>query len=166
MKKNKLKRGTIYIFAIFIIIVWTGILLNDKDSLKEDIHDMFIDYIVDAGMSGIDIVQLENKENNTSFQWKIIFEACPFMTYLVENSSDINKKSINGSESLASVYPGYRSRDLFWSGAGSDMAVLSRLFENSDTQVAELLQEEKDYNNMLAENEDIKNQPAEPGNLY
>lgn len=164
MKKNKLRHGIVYIFAIFIIIVWTGILLNDKDSLKENIHDMFINYIVDAGMSGIDVVQLENKENNTSFQWKIIFEACPFMTYLVENSSNINKKSINGSESLASVYPGYRSRNLFWSGAGSDMAALNRLFENSDTQVAELLQEEKDYNNMLAENEDIKNQPAEPDN--
>ena len=86
------------------------------------------------------------------------------MTYLVENGNDINRKSINGSESLASVYPGYRSRDFFWSGAGSDMAVANRLFENSDIQVAELVQEEKDYNKMLAENEEIKNQPENPDN--
>ncbi len=164
MKKKKLKRGTVYIIALFIIIVWTGILLKDKDSLKENMHDMFINYIVDAGMSNIGVVQLNNKDNGASFQWKIIFEACPFMTYLVENGNDINRKSINGSESLASVYPGYRSRDFFWSGAGSDMAVANRLFENSDIQVAELVQEEKDYNKMLAENEEIKNQPENPDN--
>ncbi len=164
MKKKKLKRGTVYIIALFIIIVWTGILLKDKDSLKENMHDMFINYIVDAGMSNIGVVQLNNKDNGASFQWKIIFEACPFMTYLVENGNDINRKSINGSESLASVYPGYRSRDFFWSGAGSDMAVANRLFENSDIQVAELVQEEKDYNKMLAENEEIKNQPESPDN--
>ena len=158
MKKKKLKRGMVYIIALFIIIVWTGILLKDKDSLKENIQDMFINYIVDAGMSNIGVVQLNNKDNGASFQWKMIFEACPFMTYLVENGSNINRKSINGSESLASVYPGYRSRDFFWSGAGSDMAVANRLFENSDIQVAELVQEEKDYNKMLAENEEIKNQ--------
>ena len=34
MKKKKLKRGMVYIIALFIIIVWTGILLKDKDSLK------------------------------------------------------------------------------------------------------------------------------------
>lgn len=129
MKKKKLKRGMVYIIALFIIIVWTGILLKDKDSLKENIQDMFINYIVDAGMSNIGVVQLNNKDNGASFQWKMIFEACPFMTYLVENGSNINRKSINGSESLASVYPGYRSRDFFWSGAGSDMAVANRLFE-------------------------------------
>lgn len=163
MKKKKLKRGMVYIFALFIIIVWTGILLKDKDSLKENIHDMFINYIVDAGMSNIGVVKLNNKDSGVSFQWKIIFEACPFMTYLVENGNDIDKKSINGSESLASVYPGYRSRDLFWSGAGSHMAVANRLFENSDIQVAELVQEEKDYNKMLAENEEVKNQSESNG---
>ena len=42
MKKKKLKRGMVYIIALFIIIVWTGILLKDKDSLKENIQDMFI----------------------------------------------------------------------------------------------------------------------------
>ncbi len=164
MKKKKLKRGMVYIIALFIIIVWTGILLKDKDSLKENIQDMFINYIVDAGMSNIGVVQLNNKDNGASFQWKMIFEACPFMTYLVENGNDINRKSINGSESLASVYPGYRSRDFFWSGAGSDMAVANRLFENSDIQVAELVQEEKDYNKMLAENEEIKNQSGNTEN--
>ena len=164
MKKKKLKRGTVYIIALFIIIVWTGILLKDKDSLKENMHDMFINYIVDAGMSNIGVVQLNNKDNGASFQWKIIFEACPFMTYLVENGNDINRKSINGSESLASVYPGYRSRDFFWSGAGSDMAVANRLFENSDIQVAEKKKKKKDYNKMLAENEEIKNQPENPDN--
>lgn len=163
MRKKKLKRGMVYIFALFIIILWTGIILKDKDSLKENIHDMFINYIVDAGMSNIGVVKLNNKDSGASFQWKIIFEACPFMTYIVENANSINKKSINGSESLASVYPGYRSRDFFWSGAGSDMAVVNRLFENSDIQVAELVQEEKDYNKMLAENEEVKNQPESPG---
>ncbi len=163
MKKKKLKRVMVYIIALFIIIVWTGILLKDKDSLKKNMSDMFINYIVDAGVSNIGVVKLNNKDNSASFQWKIIFEACPFMTYLVENGNNINKKSINGSESLASVYPGYRSRDFFWSGAGCDMAVANRLFENSDIQVAELVQEEKDYNKMLAENEEIKNQSASPG---
>ncbi|MFG6394213.1 MAG: stage II sporulation protein P [Lachnospiraceae bacterium] len=163
MGKSRVKRGAVYIFAVFIIIVWTGILLKDKDSLKKNIYNMFINYIVNAGMSNIDIVKLENKEDYASFQWKIIFEACPFMTYLVENSNDINKKSIDGSKSLASVYPGYRSRNFFWSGAGSDMAVAKRLFENSDMQVAKFIQEEKNYNNMLAENEDIKSQSVDPG---
>ncbi|MDE6616701.1 MAG: stage II sporulation protein P, partial [Lachnospiraceae bacterium] len=115
-------------------------------------------------MSNIGVVKLNNKNSGASFQWKIIFEECTFMTYLVENGNDINKKSINGSESLASVYPGYRSRDFFWSGAGSDMAVVNRLFQNSDIQVAELVQEEKDYNKMLAENEEIKNQSESPDN--
>ncbi len=163
MGKSRVKRGAVYIFAVFIIIVWTGILLKDKDSLKKNIYNMFINYIVNAGMSNIDIVKLENKEDYASFQWKIIFEACPFMTYLVENGNDINKKSIDGSKSLASVYPGYRSRNFFWSGAGSDMAVAKRLFENSDMQVAKFIQEEKNYNNMLAENEDIKSQSVDPG---
>lgn len=164
MGKSKLKRGALYIFAVFIMIMWTGILLKDKDSIKENIHDLFINYIVNAGMSNIDVVKLDSKEDYASFQWKIIFEACPFMTYLVENSNGINKKSIDGSKSLASVYPGYRSRDFFWSGAGNDMAVAKRLFESSDMQVAKFIQEEKDYNNMLAENEDIKSQSVDPGN--
>lgn len=164
MGKSKLKRGAVYIFAVFIMIMWTGILLKDKDSIKENIHDLFINYIVNAGMSNIDVVKLDSKEDYASFQWKIIFEACPFMTYLVENSNGINKKSIDGSKSLASVYPGYRSRDFFWSGAGNDMAVAKRLFESSDMQVAKFIQEEKDYNNMLAENEDIKSQSVDPGN--
>lgn len=164
MGKSKLKRGAVYIFTVFIMVMWTGILLKDKDSIKENIRDLFINYIVNAGMSNIDVVKLDSKEDYASFQWKIIFEACPFMTYLVENGSAINKKSIDGSKSLASVYPGYRSRDFFWSGAGNDMAVAKRLFESSDIQVAKFIQEEKDYNNMIAENEDIKSQSVDPGN--
>ena len=53
MKKKKLKRGMVYIIALFIIIVWTGILLKDKDSLKENIQDMFINYIVDADRKSV-----------------------------------------------------------------------------------------------------------------
>lgn len=158
-KTNKLKKGLV-IFIIVVVIVWTGIIINDRDSLKKDINNMLMGYIVDAGMSNIDAVELVNKDKYASFQWKVIFEACPFMTYLVENSGEINKKNIDGSESLASVYPGYRSRDFFWSGAGNDMAVASRLFENSDIQVAELIQEEDDYIKMLAENEKTRNPDA------
>lgn len=155
-KKNKFKLGILCICVVIVITMWTGIHTKDKEGITEGIQDMFIDYIVDAGISNIGIVKLAGHDKYASFQWKVIFEACPFMTYLVENIENIDRKSINGSESLASVYPGYRSRNYFWSGAGSDMAVTRRLFENSDIQVAEMLEEEKDYNNMLAENERVK----------
>ena len=64
---------------------------------------------------------------------------------------------MEGTKSLSSVYPGYRSRNFLWSGAGNDMAATSRLFENSDIQIADLIQEEEDYEKMLAENERLKN---------
>lgn len=145
------------IIIIILITMWTGTLIQDKDSLIENVQNIVIDYIIDAGMSNIDVVKLSRDDNGASFQWKMIFDACPFMTYLVENSEDIDKKSMEGSKSLSSVYPGYRSRNFLWSGAGNDMAVMSRLFENSDIQIADLIQEEEDYEKMLAENERLKN---------
>lgn len=153
-EKSKSKRGFLYILVFMVVaIMWTGIILSEKAEMADNIDSMFIDYIVDAGMSNVPVVELMESDKSASFQWKMIFEACPFMTYLVENSGSISKKSIQGSESLASVYPGYRSKDYFWSGAGSDMTVMNRLFENSDIQIAELIQEEEDYDKMLAENE-------------
>lgn len=158
MNENKKSAWVILcIITIILITMWTGTLMRDKDSLVENIQDMFINYIVDAGMSNIDVVKLTQSDSDASFQWKMIFEACPFMTYLVENSDDIDKKSMEGTRSLSSVYPGYRSRNFLWSGAGNDMAATSRLFENSDIQIADLIQEEEDYEKMLAENERLKN---------
>ncbi len=158
MKENRKPAWAISCIIIIILItMWTGTLMRDKDSLVENIQDIFIKYIVDAGMSNIDIVKLSQSDNDASFQWKMIFDACPFMTYLVENSGDIDKKSMQGSKSLSSIYPGYRSRNFLWSGAGNDMAVTNRLFENSDIQIADLIQEEEDYEKMLAENERLKN---------
>lgn len=158
MKENKRPAWVILCIIIIILItMWTGTIIQSKDNFIENIHDIFIDYIIDAGMSNVDIVELSQNDNSASFQWKMIFNACPFMTYLVENSEDIDKKSMQGSKSLSSVYLGYRSRNFLWSGAGNDMAVTSRLFENSDIQVADLIQEEEDYEKMLAENERLKN---------
>jgi len=156
-KNNKLKYGISFIAIIIMITVWTGSLIQDKDSFIKNIKSIFINYVVDAGMSNINIVKLSGEGRYASFQWKMIFEACPFMTYLVENSENINKKSMDGSRSLASVYPGYRSRNYLWSGAGNDMAVANKLFENSDIQIADLIQEEEDYEKMLAENEKLIN---------
>lgn len=158
MNENEKPSWTIpCIIIIILIIIWTGTIIQDKDNLIENVQNIVIDYVIDAGMSNIDVVKLSRDNNGASFQWKIIFDACPFMTYLVENSENIDKKSLEGSKSLSSVYPGYRSRNFLWSGAGNDMAVTSRLFENSDIQIAELIQEEDDYEKMLAENERLKN---------
>lgn len=158
MKENEKPSWAIpCIIVIILITMWTGTLIQDKDSLIENVQDMIVNYIVDAGMSNINVVKLSQGDNNASFQWKMIFDAYPFMTYLIENSEDIDKKSMEGSKSLSSVYPGYRSRNFLWSGAGNDMAVTSRLFENSDIQIADLIQEEEDYEKMLAENARLKN---------
>ena len=83
-KKNKFKLGILCICIIIVITMWTGIHTKDKKGMIEGIQDMFIDYIVDVGMSNIGIVELTGHDKYASFQWKVIFEACPFMTYLVE----------------------------------------------------------------------------------
>lgn len=159
MKENKKPAWAILCIIIIILMtMWTGTFVRNKDSLIENIQNMFIKYIVDAGISNINAVKLFQNESDASFQWKMIFDAYPFMTYLIENSENIDKKSVEGSKSLSSVYPGYRSRNSLWSGAGNDMAVISRLFQNSDIQIADLIQEEDDYEKMLAENEKLKNE--------
>ena len=56
-----------------------------------------------------------------------------------------------GVEKIVMAYPGYSSRNLYWSGAGSDMSVGYNLFERSDVVLAEL-EEENDAAAVIAEN--------------
>ena len=55
-KKNKFKLGILCICIIIVITMWTGIHTKDKKGMIEGIQDMFIDYIVDVGMSNIGII--------------------------------------------------------------------------------------------------------------
>ncbi len=157
MEKNRRhKKRILPVLIILIVLIWTCIIILNGRNLFKHCQSMFMEFLVDAGMSNVNVVNAVKADNEASFQWKIIFEACPFMTYLVENEDNIGIKNISGAKSLASAYPGYRSKSYVWSGAGADMAKANILFENSDIQIAELEEEEDEYAKMLAENEKAK----------
>lgn len=155
-KDRRRKKRFLPILIVLIVLVWTCIIMLDGKNFFKHCQSMFMDFLVDAGMSNVNVVNVVNADNEASFQWKIIFEACPFMTYLVENEDRISVKNISGAKSLASAYPGYRSKSRVWSGAGADMVNANILFENSDIQIAELEEEEDEYAKMLEENEKAK----------
>ncbi len=146
------KKLVIYIFVIMTSL-WTCVSVFQTSDIRERLHKSVINFIVGTGLSNVSPCKNIMYENDMSFQWKVIFEACPVITYLAQNDGILDIKSSDSTKHIAYAYPGHFAKNIHWSGAAQNMFFTARLFENSDKDILKFCEEENDnYNKMLAEN--------------
>ena len=149
--KNKKGKAVCALTGIIIVIsLWTCMILYTKYDFGGDFAKQCQVFLLKTGLNNVDIFNaLSNKKSN--MKWNLTFGSSSLMTYIADNEDNIGENTDKGVEKIAMAYPGYSSRNLYWSGAGSDMSVGYNLFERSDVALAEL-EEENDEAAVIAEN--------------
>ena len=151
MKKKKGNGNYIIIFMILVLSLWTCMMIGTKVGFCSNIKKQCCAFLLQTGFGNINFFEVMS-EKNSNVKWNLIFGVCPLMTYLADNEGEIEENIDAGAEKIAKAYPGYSSRNVCWSGAGSDMSVSNSIFERSDVVLAEL-EEENDTAAVIAENE-------------
>lgn len=150
MKNKKGKAVCVLTGIIIVIFLWTCMILYTKYDFGGDFAKQCQVFLLKTGLNNVDIFNaLSNKKSN--MKWNLTFGSSSLMTYIADNEDNIGENTDKGVEKIAMAYPGYSSRNLYWSGAGSDMSVGYNLFEKSDVALAEL-EEENDEAAVIAEN--------------
>ena len=150
MKNKSGKAANTLTGVIIVIFLWTCMILCTKYNFDGDFTKQCQFFLLKTGLNNVDIFNaISNKKSN--MKWNLTFGSSSLMTYIADNEDNIGENTDKGVEKIVMAYPGYSSRNLYWSGAGSDMSVGDNLFERSDVVLAEL-EEENDEAAVIAEN--------------
>ena len=150
MKKKKGKLTYTLIGLVIVMLLWTCMIFCTKYDLGSDFIKHCDAFLLQTGFENVDVFNIiSHKKSN--MKWNLIFGSSPLMTYLADNEDKIGENTDKGVDKIVMAYPGYSSRNLCWSGAGSDMSVSYSIFERSDALLAEF-EEENDEAAVIAEN--------------
>lgn len=154
MKKKKGKLTYTLIGLVIVMLLWTCMIFCTKYDLGSDFVKHCDAFLLQTGFENVDVFNIiSHKKSN--MKWNLIFGSSHLMTYLADNEDKIGENTDKGVDKIAMAYPGYSSRNLCWSGAGSDMSVSYNIFERSDALLAEF-EEENDEAAVIAENNAAK----------
>ena len=134
--RNQTYRNFLKYIIAFLFILGTGSLLGllwkQNDLLKQMNNETGL-CLVELGFQGNGTVEYITKQQSAEQKISWFTDSNTLLSYLAQNEDDLDSINNENVESLALLYPGKNSSNIFWSGASNE-TMINQYYSDEDIQ--------------------------------